>query len=213
MEKRPKIIGIGLNKTATSSLEMAMVQLGFKVLHDGWVATEAIRRERRGGLPILSTLEEYDAFMDVPFDRVWRELDAEYPGSKFILTTRDMPSWIKSRSKHVKANRTSPSYRGLWLLTQTSKWEEEWRRHHDGIREYFQDRPDDLLIMDICAGDGWEKLCPFLGVDAPEGPFPQANVTTKKTERRMSLLTPFVVLFQLMRYAYHAMRGRTREQL
>ena len=31
MEKRPKIIGIGLNKTATSSLEAAMEMLGFSL--------------------------------------------------------------------------------------------------------------------------------------------------------------------------------------
>ena len=26
--------------------------------------------------------------------------------------------------------------------------------------------------MDITAGDGWEKLCPFIGHDIPDMPFP-----------------------------------------
>jgi hypothetical protein len=29
-----------------------------------------------------------------------------------------------------------------------------------------------LLVMDIAAGDGWEKLCGLLGVPVPDLPFP-----------------------------------------
>ena len=32
-----------------------------------------------------------------------------------------------------------------------------------------------LLVMDITRGDGWEKLCPFLGVCVPPVPFPHAH--------------------------------------
>jgi hypothetical protein len=31
--------------------------------------------------------------------------------------------------------------------------------------------------MNICAGDGWDKLCPFLGKTAPNAPFPCTNQT------------------------------------
>ena len=44
--------------------------------------------------------------------------------------------------------------------------------HNKEVREYFKDRPNDLLVMNICAGDGWEKLCPFLDKNIPAGPFP-----------------------------------------
>jgi Sulfotransferase domain len=30
--------------------------------------------------------------------------------------------------------------------------------------------------MDITNGDGWDKLCPFLGLDIPDTPFPKSNV-------------------------------------
>jgi 3'(2'), 5'-bisphosphate nucleotidase len=46
-----------------------------------------------------------------------------------------------------------------------------------GVLQYFRDRPADLLILDIAAGDGWEKLCAFLGRPQPDVPFPKANVT------------------------------------
>ena len=37
--------------------------------------------------------------------------------------------------------------------------------------------PERLLVMDICAGEGWEKLCPFLGLPAPDSAFPISHTT------------------------------------
>jgi 3'(2'), 5'-bisphosphate nucleotidase len=45
------------------------------------------------------------------------------------------------------------------------------------VLHYFKDRPQDLLILDIAAEEGWEKLSPFLGRPIPETPFPKSNVT------------------------------------
>ena len=36
-------------------------------------------------------------------------------------------------------------------------------------------RPDDFLIIDLPNDDGWSRLCPFLGHDIPNEPFPHAN--------------------------------------
>ena len=44
--------------------------------------------------------------------------------------------------------------------------------HIKNVCESFQDRPNDLLIMNILQGDGWDVLCPFLGKPAPQSPFP-----------------------------------------
>jgi hypothetical protein len=49
-------------------------------------------------------------------------------------------------------------------------------RHLTAVAGRFADRPGDLLVMDITAGQGWEALCPFLGLEAPAGvAFPVAN--------------------------------------
>ena len=50
-----------------------------------------------------------------------------------------------------------------------------YRKHRQGILEYFKDRPEDLLIMDFAYGDGWDKLCSFLSKEIPDEPFPHAN--------------------------------------
>ena len=44
--------------------------------------------------------------------------------------------------------------------------------HLRNVKYYFKDRKRDLLIIDICGGEGWEKLCQFLGKDIPEASFP-----------------------------------------
>jgi len=46
--------------------------------------------------------------------------------------------------------------------------------HYKNALEYFKDRPDDLLILNIPAGDGWKPLCDFLNIDwVPDKPFPR----------------------------------------
>jgi hypothetical protein len=50
-----------------------------------------------------------------------------------------------------------------------------YEQHNQEVIDYFRDRPDDLLILDLAKGDGWEQLCAFLGADIPNEPFPHAN--------------------------------------
>ena len=45
------------------------------------------------------------------------------------------------------------------------------------VTEYFRDRPKDLLVLDVCGGDGWEPLCAFLGLEPPRHAFPHFNRT------------------------------------
>ncbi len=61
------------------------------------------------------------------------------------------------------------------LLKNGIEFIETYYRHHEDVRKYFHNRPDDLLEMDITAGDGWEKLCPFLGLSIPSQPFRESN--------------------------------------
>jgi hypothetical protein len=47
--------------------------------------------------------------------------------------------------------------------------------HVESVRKYFKKRKKDFLEIDICNGEGWEKLCKFLGCEIPNQPFPRAN--------------------------------------
>jgi len=47
--------------------------------------------------------------------------------------------------------------------------------HNREVGEHFSNRTDDLLVMNLADGDGWDQLCPFLGKEVPPVPFPHAN--------------------------------------
>jgi hypothetical protein len=61
------------------------------------------------------------------------------------------------------------------------RWRRSYEAHAEAVRQYFADRPDDLLEMDITAGDGWDVLCPFLGMPSPTIPFPHVNSLERAT--------------------------------
>jgi hypothetical protein len=175
-----KIFGIGLNKTGTSSLHQALGLLGYRSLHWGGLEShERVLRAIDERKPMLEHLDpEPDAVSDVIAVIYYFYLaDLQYPGSKFILTLRDLEEWLDSRRRHVERNqqrKEAGQYDGSFLTVDPDLWAEEYRRHEAVVRTYFADRPADLLAFRPADGD-WEPLCTFLGQAVPELPFPWAN--------------------------------------
>jgi hypothetical protein len=207
-----KVFGIGLNKTGTRSIASALRQLGYRTLHKGDVATSAlVERAASERRPLLTYLgSSWDAYFDVAaLVHGFRDLDAQYPGSRFLLSTRELEGWLRSREKHVLANQrraAEGAYSGRWLTVDIDGWRTEWQAHHAAVAEYFGDRPDDLLVFDAVGGDGWDVLCPFLGASVPRGRFPWENKdgagTYAGSSRRSEIL-------RLM----HSAEGRARRML
>jgi hypothetical protein len=171
------IFGIGLNKTGTISLHDALERLGFRSLHwGGPEVRKLVERALEEGRPLVEDLGEFDAFSDILcLSENFAVLDRQYPGSKFILTTRDLGEWLHSRRRHVERNRERKArgeYDGTFLEVDLAGWREEFLAHEARVHEYFAGRDDDFLVMNIAAHDGYEKLCPFLGVAMPAEPFP-----------------------------------------
>ncbi len=169
-----KIFGIGLYKTGTSSLHRALTILGFRSFHDVLFYIRE-RAKNEDTLFPKSILDHYNAFGDHPFPAHFKEVDQEYPNSKFILTVRDIDSWLKSVKQHVKRNRFNPFYRGKFNRYDEAKETSRWHQHTEEVIGYFKDRSQDLLIMNIIEGDGWEGLCVFLNLPVPPVPFPHWN--------------------------------------
>lgn len=48
---------------------------------------------------------------------------------------------------------------------------ERHERHNAEVRDYFKDRPGDLLEVDWTRGAGWQQLAPFLGSPVLTIPF------------------------------------------
>jgi Sulfotransferase domain len=180
-----KIFGVGLPKTGTSSLTAALCILGFRAVH----CLTALPW-RRGNFE-EDLLEEWDAVTDTPVPIYFPALDLRYPGSKFILTVREQSAWLASIRRHQRGALTdSPTDRAramLRLLTYGMESFNEPRyrylqdTHDRNVRWYFRERPRDLLEINICAGEGWGKLCPFLERPVPSMPFPRENVSAVVT--------------------------------
>jgi hypothetical protein len=183
-----KVFCIGLSKTGTRSLHDALGILGLRSVHWGGPdlasavqrgpeIRAAVERALAEGRPLLDDLEEADAYSDIEaLSHSFDVLDRQYPGSRFILTVRPLDEWLRSRRQHVEANqamRARGEYDGTFLEVDLEGWRAEAIAHEARVRAHFAARPDDLLVMDISAGDGWELLCPFLGVPVPDVPFPR----------------------------------------
>lgn len=139
----------------------------------------------------LSVLRDHDALTDVPVCCLYQALDQAYPGSKFVLTVREKHAWLRSshplweRIVHLRGARPDSLVARYFLfihekLYGTHNAEPEllsraYDRYTAEVLEYFRERPHDLLILDICGGEGWSKLAPFLGVPIPEVPSPWQN--------------------------------------
>lgn len=136
-----RVFGIGLSRTGTTSLTNALCRLG-----------------------------SFEA------------LDAGYPYSKFILTTRDRESWLGScqafwreRVDPFLADSANDAAGGDYIRLicmrlygsvefEPGLYAEAFDDYHRRVRGHFRDRPQDLLVLDIGAGAGWE---PFSRIDQP----------------------------------------------
>jgi hypothetical protein len=104
--------------------------------------------------------------------------DQQYSGSKFIMTWRELDSWLASREGHVQRNLARlerGAYRGKWTKIDREAWTQQWHAHRQRVLDYFAARPGDLLVINICGGEGYERLCPFLNKPIPAAPFPWMN--------------------------------------
>jgi hypothetical protein len=170
-----KVFGIGLSKTGTSSLSTALKKLGYRTRH----YPELYK--------VVELSREFDALTDSPVVPYIETLDRLYPEAKFILTIRDVESWLVSCDRHYQ----------IKPLHKIMRWKLHNRRANFGIetfdekifRQVYHDHmnrvtklfqsPDKLLILDICGGEGYEKLCPFLGKKTLKEKFPYENRAKK----------------------------------
>lgn len=138
----------------------------------------------------------YKSSVDWPGCSFSRELKLAYPDTKIILTIRDPDSWYESVSQTLL-----PLYQSLptWLclllpplgvlryLASEIIWAENgvfegdfenrvkaiaiFEAHSKKVREAFP--ANDVLVFDV--SDGYGPLCDFLGLAAPDTPFPHVN--------------------------------------
>tara|TARA_R110000803_G_scaffold102782_2_gene170915 strand:+ start:262 stop:879 length:618 start_codon:yes stop_codon:yes gene_type:complete len=201
---KSKVFCIGRNKTGTTTLEKSLQELGYN-MGSQVQGEKLIREWSNNNFaPIIELAKSADAFQDVPFsyDFTYKYLDTSFPNSKFILSIRDTPEeWYNSLVRfHSKLISNKPlTYNNLlkvtglvwegWLveamisLYNTSKEDlynkevliNHYINYNKEIIEYFKDRPNDLLVINLKEEGSYLNFCKFLGKNPIRSNFPHLN--------------------------------------
>ena len=205
---KQKVFCVGRNKTGTTSLKKAMEDLGY-VVGDQRTAELLIRDwGRRDFRRIASYCKTGQFFQDTPFSfpYTFQAMDMYFPGSKFILTIRDAESWHKSMidfhrldSVHgdkalslEKLKEATYCYKGYAYDTKVLVYDlpgddpyhketliDHYHFHNRMVKDYFRNRPDDLLVLNVSEKKAYRKLCDFLEVPCLSDEFPWENRTER----------------------------------
>ena len=163
-----KIFIIGLPRTATTSVCLAMLKLGYKTAHNAYTQR---------------TFLEAKVIADTPVFCDYQVLDKQYPNSKFIYLTRVPEQWLPSikqllQRMIVNLQRSDGGfnphlkrcYNNVFSpLTLDNLNQDEfllscYQRHQQGIENYFDNRKDDLLTIDVSQPNSYQSLLAFLDI-------------------------------------------------
>jgi hypothetical protein len=195
-----KIFNIGLPRTGTTSLNQALNALGFKSIHNpkyfrkhamegryhfdnnDW---RALTNFGEHFYPQLDQAYPNSKFIltirdEMDWLKSWERQIGDSTGDEVPTRwawTQPLRMWER-KIQRIFAHDTRITHMHARIdIFGTYKFHAErclyvYRLHRKNVLEYFKERPHDLLVMDICGGDSWEKLCSFLDIDIPEIPFP-----------------------------------------
>ena len=167
--QQPKVFVIGLPRTGTTTLCEAMLRLGFKVAHTAYIEDAFVEAQVLADTPVFNQFES---------------LDTAFPASKFIYLERDLATWLPSIrglikrmwpklmcshggfNPHIKQN-----YKAIFSpLTESSLHQDEhltrcYLKHQERVSNYFKNRAQDLLSIDIGDELAMVKLRSFIATN------------------------------------------------
>jgi hypothetical protein len=196
-----ELVGAGWGRTGTTSIKLALDQLGYRCHHMAEVFQRPADPPR---FLAVANGEQADweniyagfrAAVDWPTCTFWRELADAYPTAPVLLSVRDPDGWYESFRAtiyHPVVNgvgnpewdamvkaviidrdlRVDPADRDAVIAA--------YERHNDEVRATIP--PERLCVYDVA--QGWEPLCRLLGQPVPDEPFPRANTRDEWTQKR-----------------------------
>jgi hypothetical protein len=191
MEPTSKIFAIGHFKTGTTSFHTAATMLGMEDLHFPRKYVESLNN----GGDVHWDLRPWDSMSNVN-EVEYPRCDEVYPGSKFVLTTRGLDSWLESMRKHM-ATPWPPRIRALIdgrmkkifdCECRVAQFDPEhltkvFKEHEEQVRDYFSGKKSEqLLVLALESEHKMERLSEFLGKSLP---YPKRNITRQHRQGRM----------------------------
>jgi hypothetical protein len=178
-----KVIVLSLFRTATQSTKQFLEDLGYKTTHgiDSLDQSKQTLSREELFFELGGFHNNFDAFTDMPYHSMFEYFDNKYPGSKFILITRDLDSWIKSVRKlydffENKTFNAPEQFVYNKYFTDCPKDRSEctnevltelYNSHIFAVSKYFSDK-DNLITIDLSDQDKETKIINFLGITDPE---------------------------------------------
>lgn len=195
----------------TRSTDMLLSILGYNTLHfpkyfAGCNLMEAVRgfenEPERVVDKLTPVIADRDAISDVPIPGLYRELAHRWPGSRFILVSRDPWKWAQSVRNHLKQRALSPfnqiQYRLYLKLTHNHLSEIDdsdlasvHTRHTEAVQTFFENElkeADRLCVASMDKGEVGEHICRFLGHPPQSLP----TLTGRSSEQELSALKTWV---------------------
>ena len=211
LKNKTKIFCIGLNKTGTTTLKQAFIDLNFVIGNQRDAERLLPYYVNNDFNPIIKYCETGQFFQDIPFScpNTYKHIDKAYPNSKFILTIRDNPEqWYNSLVNfHAKkfGNGKIPTKEDLEKATYIENgygWKafsnifktpeddiynkkilvDFYNNYNNEIKEYFKNRENDFIIINVAVEDDYKKLVNFLGIYSPFNNFAWKNKTNYKVK-------------------------------
>ena len=178
--KDVKVFCIGLHKTGTKTLKIALRRLGYRHLKRSAAVGMMWRKGDVSGL--ADVMEAYDSAEDWPWPLCWREMDAHFGHrARFILTRRRSADiWLDSlKSWSLRTEPTHNLRERIYGYNYPHGAESEhitfYNQHLTDIRAAFAERPGQLLELCFEEGDGFPEICAFLNEPLPRRPLEHAN--------------------------------------
>lgn len=178
---KPKVFGIGLNRTGSTSLGIYFQKLGYKHCFE-WFSSQQLKKMLTDDSYLKRKMNPFEMHEDWPTALVYDKLTEWYPDAKFILTLRETPEqWFASlkntsRQEESPHNKTKELIYGYGVITDEHKYEliERYKKHVEDVKAFFKET-DKLLILKTSDKDKEDKICNFLGITNPGVHFPHGQ--------------------------------------
>ncbi|MCL1123497.1 sulfotransferase [Shewanella surugensis] len=160
-----KIFIIGLPRTGTTSISVALLDYGFKVAHTAYTKR---------------AFEVADVISDSPCFSDYQQLDKLFPGSKFVYLERDLAGWLPSIQMLLKKMQLNldlktgvfnpvmkRSFNAIFALsTAADPFNADYLQacylaHKRDVMDYFSAR-DDLLMINLSHQGSLGALLSFI---------------------------------------------------
>ena len=191
-----QVFGVGVGRTGTYSLKLAINQLGLGPCHH----MEAVLNNMPVQVPLWSAaLAErpnwqtiyhgFESAVDWPTAGFFRELIKAYPSAKFVLTQRNPEHWADSFEatiyKLLAGREQGPPEMRAWLemvdgvIAKTGfpggldrdDLIRAFVTHNEAVKTTIP--AGQLLVYEV--KEGWAPLCKFLNRRVPAEAFPRTN--------------------------------------